>query len=26
LKEAEEYLVDPASWFRKTERLNVDGG
>ena len=26
LKEAEEYLVDPMSWFRKTERLNVDGG
>ncbi len=26
LKEAEEYLIDPASWFRKTERLNVDGG
>ncbi|MEO0248405.1 MAG: ferritin family protein [candidate division WOR-3 bacterium] len=26
LKEAEEYLVDPVSWFRKTERLNVDGG
>jgi rubrerythrin len=26
LKEAEEYLVDPASWFRKVERLNVDGG
>jgi rubrerythrin len=26
LKEAEEYLVDPSSWFRKTERLNVDGG
>ncbi len=26
LKEAEEYLVDPMSWFRKAERLNVDGG
>ena len=26
LKQAEEYLVDPISWFRKTERLNVDGG
>ena len=26
LREAEEYLVDPMSWFRKTERLNVDGG
>lgn len=26
LKEAEEYLIDPMSWFRKTERLNVDGG
>ncbi len=26
LKEVEEYFVDPASWFRKTERLNVDGG
>ena len=26
LKEAEEYLIDPMSWFRKAERLNVDGG
>ncbi|HVN23174.1 MAG TPA: ferritin family protein [Syntrophorhabdales bacterium] len=26
LKEVEEYFVDPASWFRKAERLNVDGG
>jgi len=26
LKEAEEYLVDPISWFRKVERLHVDGG
>jgi rubrerythrin len=26
LKEAEEYLVDPVSWFRKTEHPSADGG
>lgn len=25
LKETEEYLTDPASWFRKTERAGLDG-
>jgi len=26
LKDAEEYFIDPASWYRRMERQNVDGG
>ncbi len=26
LKDAEEYFIDPASWYQRMERQNVDGG